>query len=369
MTTARAVALCFAIACLSCLHLRMFEASLRLGRDADADADVLCGDVYGPACATRDSSDESPSGSLPASSSGAGPAYEGDLVPAVLFVPDILLSRRHGFYPYLCRQMARERLALCVDSARSGYGEVADENGSAGGDAGAARGMPAFDADRASGYLLSRELQDLVRVVRSLARGELPGAETWDQRHLTVVGHGKGAALALHLSRRLPMEGLPVTGVVLMSPPSTLVREGSVEGDPAIHVPVDPGAVDRKIHGEELVHDIVLGSEFLADARQLSELASLSELMSSCEPPVLMLVGEEDPVFDVEEAERLLRVGHSDKDVLNVVEMAGHHFGAAHPFEGPTPPLDYVVDQCLRFFRSIERSAPGEGNERSVSGG
>ncbi|PIE23577.1 MAG: hypothetical protein CSA62_06980 [Planctomycetota bacterium] len=275
--------------------------------------------------------------------------------PALLFVPDILLSRRHGFYPWFCERLAQERLVLSLDAGHGGYGETE----------GRAQGcLPSFDKQRASEYLLSRELQDLVHVVRSLARGDLDERAQWDGKHLTLAGHGKGAAIALHLYRRLMVEGYPVSSVLLLSPPATLVREGILGDRLRIHVPADPGT-------DQGDTDVVLGSEFFSDARELAEMATLSELMSSCEAPTLLLCGEEDPVFGINEAERLLRVGHTEKDSLLVVEMAGHHFGAAHPFEGPTAPLLYAAEQCEHFLSNCEREqsdGPGDASDAHAIG-
>jgi acetyl esterase/lipase len=248
--------------------------------------------------------------------------------PAVLFLSDILLSRRHGFYPFLTQGLALSRVVFAYDAGHSGY------SGSGG-----------IDREVASGYTLSSELADVLDIVAALRRGALPCAAAWDGRSLALVGHGKGAALALHVDRHLRQAGLPAPqALALLAPPSTLAREG---GEGGVQVPVDPAP------GGQSTHEVVLGADFLADTKALQNQATLRELMGTTPASVLLVAAEEDVVCPVQEAELLLQAGHSPKDRLVVVEKAGHNFAAGDPQEGPTPALVYVRDVVDRFLREV----------------
>lgn len=254
---------------------------------------------------------------------------EGAAWPAVVLIPDILLSRRHGFYPFVADAWASSRLVVTYDGSTSGY-------------AGSASGI---DQQVARRYTLSAELADVLALVQQLDERQLPCADSWDGRRLALVGHGKGAALALHLDRRLRAEGRTApAALALLAPPATLVREGwlgeQARRDAVVCVPIDG-------QGGE----VRLGVDFLEDARALQELAGLEELMQGTPSSVLLVAGEEDRVFPPAEAETLLAAGNSPKDRLVVVEKAGHSFAAAHPFDRPTVALEYVRDVVDRFFR------------------
>jgi len=247
-----------------------------------------------------------------------------DELPAVLILTDILLSKHFGFYPYLSEVLADGCGVWSIDAATSGY----------------RTGIPDFDDLVARNYTLSSELEDLEALIAALLEGSVSGAASWNRRDLMLAGHGKGAALALHLERRLRTTYSAVRcSLVLLSPPATIVREGWV-GDGAsargVRVPCDRGQVE-------------LGPGFLDDARHLQATATLEQLMSTTNAPVLAVCGEQDPVFKVREAERLLRAGDSSKHHLVVIEKAGHHFGARHPLGDPPRPVRTVGEVVARF--------------------
>ncbi|MFQ5505709.1 MAG: alpha/beta hydrolase [Planctomycetota bacterium] len=250
-----------------------------------------------------------------------------DGLPAVLMIADILLSRGHGFYPYLAESLAASRLVYSYDASSSGY----------------APGRQGIGGGLAADYRLGSELEDLSLLVAALCESRLGCARRWDGRSLCLVGHGKGAALALHLERRLRERPgrLDVT-LVLLSPPSTLVREGwNASRAGPVRVPGD----------EEPA--IELGPGFLGDARELEQQESLLELMATTDAAVLLIAGEEDRLFPVREAELLAQAAARPEVRLVVVEKAGHKFGVSHPFGGPTPALVYVCDVVDRFLERV----------------
>jgi pimeloyl-ACP methyl ester carboxylesterase len=235
-----------------------------------------------------------------------------------------LLSKQFGFYPYLSDVLAGSSSVWSVDPGLSGYHP----------------GIPDFDECVAKKYTLSSELADLEHLVAAMLEQRVSGAPMWNRREIVLIGHGKGAALALHLERRLRSAGSGLScALALLSPPATIVREGWVAGKAGrsrVRVPCDRG-------------DVELETGFLDDARELEASASLEELMATTSAPALVVCGEQDPVFTVREAERLVSAGDPSKDQLVVIEQAGHHFGATHPFDRVPGPVKAVAEVVRRF--------------------
>lgn len=256
---------------------------------------------------------------------------DGEGLPAVLFVPDLLLSQQAGFYPRLCERLAQKALVLGIDAGSSGYLPT----------------RPDPDPERAAHYRLGSEIADLVRVVEALKERELPQSQVWDGQRLCIVGHGKGAALALHLERRLLVQGLAFDGGLgLLCPPSSLLREGWPEtGDARITVPLDGGFC------------VKLAPGFLDDARALASMAALPELVACSSWPLLFVAGEEDCVFSIAETEELLAHAGTGKARFCVIEKVGHAFSADETSRASSPALERVAVELERFVVSLGRPA------------
>ena len=255
-------------------------------------------------------------------------------MPAVLLVPDLLLSQQTGFYPRLAEHLASRAYVLGIDAASSGY----------------LPGQRNFDPSVAEGYRLGAELADLVTLLTALRAGELPQSQVWDGRRLCIVGHGKGAALALHLERRLHVQGLGFEGsLALLCPPSTLMRAGWPEtGEARVTVQVEDGSA------------LELAPGFLEDLRELDALAPLPELVACASWPMLFISGEEDPVFPVSETEELLGHAGIDKARFVVIENTGHAFSASDPSRGSSRALDEMLGQLDRFLDTLGDTPPKE---------
>ncbi|GEM_PF-1791920 len=242
-------------------------------------------------------------------------------LPALAFLPDLCFTKAYGFYPWLRERLAARSLCLGIDGGLPFREEAEDL------------------ARRAAEYTLSREIAAWMATFRALFRGDLPGADSWDRENLAILGHGKGAALALHLDRRLRAEGRPAPqALVLLCPPRTLVRQGGEGGMDRVEVSLDDART------------VVLHGPFLEDARRLARLASLVELVATTPARLLVLAAEEDRVFPVTEAEDLVKAAESSRVRLLLLEETGHFLGSGHPFEGPTPALSAALAAIERFL-------------------
>jgi uncharacterized protein len=71
--------------------------------------------------------------------------------------------------------------------------------------------------------------------------------------------------------------------------------------------------------------------------------------------PWLLIHGDADESVSYLEAEALHAASGSPSTNFQVVEGAGHTFGAAHPWQGDTPALRQVFDRTLAWLASTLR--------------
>lgn len=200
--------------------------------------------------------------------------------PAV-FLPSLGLRQDWSFYGYFLRRLGEERPTLWID-------------------------LPP-DA------LPSAELGAVKSLLASLYAGALP----LRPGPVGLVGHGKGAALAILAAARAPQAG----AVVALAPVSTFARA-------AREVP----------------------ASFAADLAQHPELFHLEAAARGLRVPIVVAAGEEDDVAPIEEAEVLYHWLPKEQASFVVLEKTGHSLGAHHPFQGSNRELDRCVAIAREFF-------------------
>ncbi|MCA9751273.1 MAG: alpha/beta hydrolase, partial [Gemmatimonadetes bacterium] len=67
--------------------------------------------------------------------------------------------------------------------------------------------------------------------------------------------------------------------------------------------------------------------------------------------PYLAIHGEVDEAVDVRAMEQLLGAAGSEDKLALLVPRTGHTFGAVHPWAGPTPAWERVVEESVAWFR------------------
>jgi pimeloyl-ACP methyl ester carboxylesterase len=162
---------------------------------------------------------------------------------------------------------------------------------------------------------LVAELDLVETMLRAWAQGLRPPGFEGARGAMGLIGHGKGATLAL-LAGAL---GLGVQGVIGLAPWATFHRGA-------------PGET---------------AEELAAHAHRFF----VERAARSIEVPMLLVHGEEDHVVSPAEAELVYHWLPKETGRLIMLEKTGHSFGARHPFVATTKELEIVVRVACDFFR------------------
>lgn len=159
------------------------------------------------------------------------------------------------------------------------------------------------------------ELDLVEAILRAWAQGQRPPGFEAVRGAMGLLGHGKGATLAL-LAAALRVG---VQGIVGLAPLSTFNRSAS-----------EPTR-----------------QELAAQAHRFF----VERAARTVDVPVLLVHGEEDHVVSPTEAELLYHWLPKETGRLVMLEKTGHSFGARHPFSATTKELEIVVRVTCDFFR------------------
>ncbi len=163
-------------------------------------------------------------------------------------------------------------------------------------------------------YSLLAELEQVEILAQAWSLGQTPDAPHSARGAIGIVGHAKGAALALLAAARGSVQG--VVGLAALS---TLQRGSPPNAHPEL------AAAPHRFHMERAVRAL--------------------------DVPVLLIHGEEDHVAPIAEAELLYHWLPKETGRLIMLEKTGHSFGADHPFTATTKELELAVEVSCEFFR------------------
>ncbi|HET7042666.1 MAG TPA: alpha/beta fold hydrolase, partial [Gemmatimonadales bacterium] len=243
--------------------------------------------------------------------------------PAVVLVHGFKGFRSWGFFPALAERLARAGFTVVTYNA-SGSG--VDANGDF--------VLP----DRFGHNTYSAELADLRTVLAALVGGELgvvpPTA-------IGLFGHSRGGGIALLQAAHDPRIRALVSWASIGA-----VGRWSAET-----------IADWKTRGRLDVmnartHQVLpLYLDVLEEVEQQGQnRLDLEKAAALVEVPWLLLHGEEDESVPVSDSERLFAASGKRSTEFKVVNGAGHTFGASHPLEGISEPLDLVMRATLDWF-------------------
>ena len=230
-----------------------------------------------------------------------------------------------GFFPYLSEQLVRRTLYPVIAFNFSGNGIGADlENFT--------------ELDKFERNTFSKELDDLGIVIDAAGAGELPSL---DPRHtFGLLGHSRGGGTVIIKAAADPR----VICLVTWSAIAYVNRW------------TDEQKREWRLNGRIEVLNartgqmMPLGLELLEDVEQNCERLDILKAASRLVVPYLIIHGAEDESVSVTDGERIAEVAPSIRSHFQRIEGAGHTFGAAHPFEGPTDYLTQVVDLSADWF-------------------
>ncbi|MDA8017712.1 MAG: alpha/beta fold hydrolase [Thermoanaerobaculia bacterium] len=187
----------------------------------------------------------------------------------------------------------------------------------------------------------SLEVQETLRVLEAL--DELAPGRV-DLSRLAIIGHSRGGAAAVLASAAEPWRERLRALVTWASISSyDIYRRGEAEVREKGYAIVVNGRT-----GQELK----LGPDLLNDLDAHPERLDVSAAAARRRSPWLILHGTGDETVSTDEARVLARAGATGGEVaLELIEGAGHTFGAQHPFTGPTPDVIRLFNATQTWLR------------------
>jgi len=188
----------------------------------------------------------------------------------------------------------------------------------------------------------SREVADLREVIEAVRTDRLgSSASSGKPRSVGLLAHSRGSIAALQAAAA---GDLGVRSVVLWNP---------------VAVPLGWGEEERR-RWREAGHWIVVhsrtgqvfrvGTGLLEDAEKNAE--ALDPLLAAGRlgVPLLVVVSSDDESVSPESGRRIARAVPLPLGALSEIDETGHTFGATHPFQGATPPLEAAIQATVEHF-------------------
>ncbi len=242
--------------------------------------------------------------------------------PAVVLVHGFKGFKDWGLWPSLAERLARGGVsAVTLNLSGSGVDDT---------------GEFVFP-ERFGHNTFSAELQDLRRVIDALVAGDLGVAPPTS---LGLLGHSRGGGIAVLHAAADPRVRALVTWAAI----STVDRWERPQRDAWRAAGVQ--AVKNARTGQVLPQY----PDVLDDIERNAETLDIEAAAARIAVPWLIVHGSDDEAVALLEGERLAAAASKALSRFLVVEGAGHTFGAAHPWQGPTPELERVLDATLSFF-------------------
>lgn len=243
--------------------------------------------------------------------------------PAVLVVPGFKGFKDWGMFPPFAERLARAGLsAAVVNLSGSGVDDGGDFT----------------QVERFGHNTYSAELDDTLRVVDGLARGELDIAPP---SSIGLVGHSRGGGIGVLAA----VEDRRITALATWAAISSVERWSPAEQRGWREAGAKEIVNARTGQRLPLFPDILDDIERHAAGR-LNILGAAERLPI----PWLIVHGTADESVSPLEAEALHAASRSGRARHLAVEGAGHTFGTVHPWQGETPPFRLVADETLGFL-------------------
>lgn len=233
-----------------------------------------------------------------------------------------------GFFPHLAERLATGtgRVTVGFNFTGSGVGESLTE----------------FEELEKFGHnTFTRELQDLEAVLDRIAGGRLGGVELPPIGRFALLGHSRGGATCVLKAANRTQVAALVTWASIAGVARYVTTYGEIwEAGESVVVPNARTGQDMPLHRNVL--DDILGNPDRLDV--LAAAATLSV-------PYLVVHGTDDESVAVDDAHELSSAADGVAR-LEIIDGAGHTFGAVHPFAGSNAHLDRAIDISIGHYRS-----------------
>jgi len=252
----------------------------------------------------------------------ATPAWPTDR--AVLICHGFKGFKDWGFFPYASSRLADALGCPVVSFNFTGSGVGAD--------------LENFTEPEAFGHnTFSKELDDAAAVLSGLETGRLGDVTCPPATRIGVLGHSRGGVAAIKSGERPSVRAVVTWSSIAAAERYADMFEGVAPGE---SVPVRNARTGDVL---PLYRDVV------DDIRAHPERFDLAASLQQSGVPLLVIHGTSDTSVSPEDARFLAGVTPDAR--LELIDGAGHTFEVGHPFQGPSPELDRVLDLTARHFR------------------
>lgn len=248
--------------------------------------------------------------------------------PAVVVLHGFKGFKDWGMFPVFAERLARAGLtAVTLNLSGSGVDDTGEFS------------LP----DRFARNTFSAELDDLDRVITTLAAGDLGVPPPTG---LGLVGHSRGGGVAVLQTARDPRVRTLVTWAAISS-----VERWSPSEQQAWRA-----AGTKPIVNARTGQTLPLSTAVLDDiGRHATGRLDILGAAARVAVPWLLVHGGSDESVSPLEADALKDASPGRTTTLLLVDGAGHTFGAAHPWEGATPELERVFDATVAHLAASLR--------------
>jgi uncharacterized protein len=237
-----------------------------------------------------------------------------------------------GFFPWTAGELARAGYRVVTfNFSGSGIGDNPQE-------------FTEYEKFRENS--LRREIDDLLLILASGARGELPGIGKETGSSPFLLGHSRGALVSLAAAER----ARNVAGVVTWAGIGPLEKryDSSMRAEWRRR-----GSLEVLNARTGQLFEIGLAA--LDDLERHFDEYDPVQIVRRLDIPILSIHGEADATIPVDEAYALFAAERPETTRQLVIPEAGHTWGAVHPFVGPTPHLKAALAATLRFLEESTR--------------
>lgn len=230
-----------------------------------------------------------------------------------------------GFFPHAARHIAARLGCPVVTFNFTGSGVGAD--------------LQNFTEPEAFGHnTFTKEVEDAEAVLDGLEAGRLGDVDCPEAESIGTLGHSRGGVAAI-----LSAERESVRATVTWSAIASVQRYAHLFEDVA---PGEAVPVRNARTGQVLP----LYPDVLRDIRENAERLDLAASLRRSGVPLLVIHGTVDTSVPPDDGRRLAAATGEAR--LELIEGAGHTFEVGHPFEGPSPELERVLDLTTGHFEA-----------------
>lgn len=237
----------------------------------------------------------------------------------------IIINGHNGFYNYGMFPYIQQRL---LDKRISSY----SFNFSHGGVIGESDVFE--ELDKYEKNCIRLEVEDVLCVLKNVT--------DYFKKHSRVflLSHSLGGIPAIFAARQATGEKIGIDGIVLLNSVKTL----NFWPNEMIEEWKSKGVYHKK--NNRTKQDLPLGKEFLEEILHCDERWNVEKEIKLLTLPIMIIHGENDEAVPVEHGRSLfdwIKTVNSNAS-LKIIPGATHTFNTSHPFEGPSPQLDEMIN-------------------------